>query len=137
MKKILIASFLTKILLVAILTTAAFAMAQNAPPSTALPTTTSQFWEFAIAGITPLVVTFVGWLVPRIPAILLPVSTPFIGMLLGAGMNWLGHANLGWVDMGQAGLLAVGIHQIFTRAVTNPMKRGVAVLAPRTNLPQG
>lgn len=83
-----------------------------------LPTTLLNYWELAIAGLTPLIVTGIWKLVPKIPSAVIPLTTPVIGILLGLLMNWLGKANLSWVDMGTAGALAVFVREAVNQAIT-------------------
>ena len=87
-------------------------------PTEVVPTGVAWYWTMAIACITPLLVTGIWKLVPKIPVVLLPTMTPFIGLALGAGLNALANANLGWVDMAQAGGLAVLIREIVNKAIT-------------------
>jgi hypothetical protein len=87
------------------------------PGTSPLPTTTSGFWKWGIALVTPLVVNGVKMWVPKIPKWALPLSTPFIGLLLGAAMNALADAGLGWTDMAEAGALAVFIRECVNQAV--------------------
>lgn len=84
---------------------------------TPLPQNKADFWLLGIAGVTPLIVAGIRKLVPKIPPLLLPVSTPFIGMALGAGMNWLAHKNYGWLDLAQVGALAVFVRETVNQGV--------------------
>ena len=124
----------TFIALVCLMATAAFAQSNTGitPPyltnsvhgvtDLALPTTRGQFWTWAIAAVAPLIVAGVKKLVPNIPKLLLPVSTPLIGLALGYGLNALGQANMGWVDMCQAGALAVFVRETLDQAVKQATK---------------
>lgn len=105
------------------------ALAQtNLPPVTdpatpaPLPTTLLNYWELAIAGITPLIVSGIWWLAPKIPSVVIPLTTPFVGIGLGLLMNWLGKANLSWVDMGTAGALAVFVRETVNQAITKRLQ---------------
>ncbi len=85
------------------------------------PDTKTEFWKWGISFATPLVV----WLFGRIPALprpVLPFLTPFIGIVFGLGLRKLGQLNLGWVDMGQAGLVAVALREGFNQAITKQLK---------------
>jgi len=114
------------------LTVAAFAQTNVVPVFPAdLPKSVSQYWDLAIAGLTPLLVTGVYKLVPKIPKWVLPVSTPFIGILLGLAVNALTTANLSWVDMGKAGALAVFIREVINQAITKQMAAPDPVPAPK------
>jgi hypothetical protein len=94
----------------------------NAPPTDgSLPSTTSDFWKYAIAVVVPLVVGGFKKLAPNIPTWLLPVSTPFVGIALGAALKWLGASHMGWVDMAQAGAMAVMVRESFNQIVTQRM----------------
>lgn len=86
-----------------------------------LPTNTAGYWELAIAGITPLIVTGIKKAVPKIPTMLLPVVTPFLGIALGFGLNALTKADLGWVDMAKAGALAVFVREVTNQWITKRM----------------
>lgn len=83
-----------------------------------LPKSVSQFWDYGIALVTPLIVTGVYKLVPKIPKWVLPTITPFVGIGLGLGLNALTTADLGWVDMAKAGALAVFVREVINQAVT-------------------
>ena len=98
-------------------------LAQEVEPSPDLPKTVSEFWKYAISAITPLIVWGVRALVPKIPTVLLPVSTPFIGLLLGLGLKYLAGLNIPWIDMVEAGALAVFIRETFNQGVTKPLER--------------
>lgn len=94
----------------------------NVPPTDSpLPSTTSDFWKYAIAVVVPLIVGGFRKLVPQIPPWLLPVSTPFVGIVLGAALKWLGASDMGWVDMAQAGAMAVMIRESYNQIVTKRM----------------
>lgn len=97
-----------------------------------LPSSTSDFWTYAIAVIVPLLVGLMKKLVPKLPAWLLPVSTPFVGILLGAGLKALGAAEMTWVDMAQAGGLAVLVRESWNQIVT---KNAVGEEAAKTKGP--
>lgn len=96
-----------------------------------LPNSVSTYWELAIAGITPLLVTGIWKIVPKIPLVLLPLITPLVGIGLGFIMNKLGSANLGWVDMAQAGGLAVLVREVVNKATT----KGLAPATPPVTKP--
>ena len=113
----------TKILLlVSLLGFALVALAQtNLPPDAPLPSTSHEFWVYGIAIITPLLVGLIRKIVPQLPTWMLPVSTPFVGMALGAGLKALGASHLGWIDMAQAGALAVFVRESFNQVVSQRM----------------
>ncbi len=92
----------------------------NVPPTLPDPlhTTIPMFWTLAIAVVTPIIIAGVKVVTPKIPKVLLPSATPFVGILLGLVLNWLGSVNLSWVDMAQAGALGVAIREIWNNAVT-------------------
>lgn len=95
----------------------------NVPPTATspIPSTKSEFWTYAIAVIVPLLVGGFRKLVPSIPPWLLPVSTPFVGLALGAGLNALGASDMGWVDMAQAGAMAVMVRESFNQLIGKRM----------------
>lgn len=100
---------------------AAFAQTNTVPVPAPLPTNVSQYWDLIIAAVTPLIVTGIWKLVPKIPTWVLPVSTPVIGILLGLGIDALTKANLSWVDMAKAGALAVFIREVVNQAITRQL----------------
>jgi len=95
----------------------------NTPPALpdvsgdTIPATRGEFWQWLIAGVAPLIVAGIKAAVPKIPKLLLPVSTPFIGIGLGFALNKLGASDLGWVDMAQAGALAVFIRETLHQTI--------------------
>lgn len=96
----------------------AFSATNAFDPATApLPTGTTSYWTYLIAGLSPIVVWFVRLIVPKIPTVLLPTMTPFVGMALGALLNALGNAHLEWVDMAKAGALAVFVREVTNQAI--------------------
>lgn len=101
-----------------------FAQATNGVPvpvdTAPLPQTKSEFWTFAIAFVSPLIVWGVSK-IPDLPKKILPAITPLVGIGLGAGLKWLEAANLTWVDTAQAGALAVFIREVFNQWVTRPL----------------
>lgn len=104
--------------LVAFTFTAFAATVTNAPAGSLepLPQTKSEFWTLAIAGVTPLIMALIYKVMPKVPKLVIPVATPFVGIGLGLAMNALAKANLGWVDMAQAGALAVFIREVVNQA---------------------
>lgn len=91
----------------------------NVPPTPApLPTSTAGYWDLAIAGVTPLLVTGIRKIIPSIPTVLLPTMTPLLGILLGLALNALAGANLSWFDMAKAGALAVFVREVTNQAIT-------------------
>ena len=102
------------------LTLSAVAQTNTVPGSTpaSLPTDAIGYWTLAIAGLTPLIVTGIRWFTPKVPTLVLPLLTPLIGIGLGLLVNWLAQAKLGWVDMAQAGALAVFVREVVNQAVT-------------------
>lgn len=118
----------TLIAAMALVAFAGIALAQtvtNAPPVGGLgdlPHTKAEFWTLGIAAVTPLIVRGINKLAPNIPTVLLPVSTPLIGVGLGLVANKLGNANLGWLDTAQAGALAVFVRETWNQAITKRME---------------
>jgi len=100
-----------------VLTLPVLLFAQDETPLAELPKSTQEFWVLGIAVVSPLIVQGIKWAVPKIPKLLLPSVTPFIGMALGYGLNALGTADLGWVDAAQAGALAVFVREVVNQAV--------------------
>lgn len=106
----------------------AWAQVTNAPPGKAvsLAGSTQEFWILGIAAVTPLITTGIWKVVPKIPSVLVPCMTPVLGIVLGLGINALAKQNLGWVDMAQAGALAVFVREVFNQAVTKRMQAPAA-----------
>lgn len=106
----------------------------NTPPvlPADLPQSVSQFWDYGISLVTPLIVMGVYKLVPKIPKWVLPTITPFVGIGLGLAVNALTSANLGWVDMAKAGALAVFIREVINQAVTKNMFSSTPAPTPPT-----
>jgi len=105
---------------------AALAVAQTETPdvsNSALPSSTSDFWTYAIAVVVPLIVGGINNLVPKLPKFVLPISTPFVGIALGALLKALGLADMGWVDMAQAGGLAVLVRESWNQIVTKQIAK--------------
>lgn len=88
-----------------------------------LPQSMGEFWTLGIAALTPLIVGGIYKLMPKLPKLVLPISTPLIGILLGLAVNAMGKAELGWIDMAQAGALAVFIREVWTNAVTKQLSQ--------------
>lgn len=107
--------------IVALFVGTAFAMAADAPAGEALPQTKSDLWKYAISAVTPIIVWLVTLVAPKIPKVLLPTATPLVGIGLGLLLNKLGASNLGWVDMAQAGALAVFIREVVNQAITKQL----------------
>jgi len=95
-----------------------------------LPATTSEFWTYGIAIVVPLIVGLMKKLVPNIPTWALPVSTPFLGLLLGFLLKLGGWANMSWIDMAQAGGLAVLIRESWNQIVTKNLGGPSAAKTP-------
>ena len=111
-------------LLAMLLTFGVFAQT-NAEPGVGtlpLPQTTSEFWTWAIAALTPLIVWAAKKAVPSIPKPLLPVATPVIGIILGIILNRLGKTDFGWMDMAKAGALAVFIRETVNQLITKRLE---------------
>lgn len=103
-------------------TLALMAQTNNVPPLPDLPGTVSEYWKYAIAALTPIIVWGVRKLVPKIPDRLLAASTPFVGLLLGLALNKIASLNLTWVDMTELGALAVFIREVINQNVTKPIE---------------
>lgn len=85
------------------------------------PNTKAEFWKWGISVITPCIVFFLGK-VPALPRPVLPVITPLLGIALGLILRKLGQLNLGWVDMAQAGAVAVFLRESVNQLVTKQLK---------------
>jgi hypothetical protein len=94
----------------------------NAPPGAEpLPKSMFEFWTLGIAAVTPLIVAGIRKFIPKVPKLLLPVSTPFVGIGLGLLVNWVANQHLTWVGMAQAGALAVFIRETINQASKTAM----------------
>lgn len=85
------------------------------------PATKSDFWQWGIAIVTPVIVWGISK-IPSVPRPVLPTLAPLLGVALGAALNKLAELNLSWVDMTQAGAAAVAIREIFNQWVTKQMR---------------
>ena len=93
-------------------------------PGTAnFPSTKTEFWTWGISIITPVIVWLFGK-IPQLPRPVLPLLTPIIGVLLGLILKKLGALNLQWIDMAQAGAVAVFIRESVNQLVTKQLNRG-------------
>lgn len=97
------------------------ALAPFNPVVGSFPDSKTEFWKWAISITTPLVIWLFGK-IPQLPRPVLPFLTPFVGIALGFGLQKLGQLNMGWVDMGQAGMVAVAIREGFNQAITKQLR---------------
>lgn len=109
---------------------AAFAQATNTPPAfdpgTAnLPSSKEQFWTWGISLVTPVIIWLVGK-IEKLPRPVLPLLTPVVGIALGLALKHLANLNLGWMDMAQAGTVAVFIREAVNQVITKQLKPGEA-----------
>lgn len=88
----------------------------TAPPSA------NDLWTAAISAVTPLLVWALARYVPRIPRSVLPLTTPFIGILLGLILNQLAKLHLTGIDMAKAGGLAIAIREVVNQTVTKRLQ---------------
>jgi len=120
---------------VGLLTVTLAAFAQTNAPGTLpveLPQTLSQYWDLAIAAVSPLIVTGLWKLMPKLPKAVVPLLAPVVGIGLGLLLNWLAKAHLGWVDMAKAGALAVFIREVVNKAITQPYNTAAAAAEATT-----
>lgn len=87
------------------------------PDPSTVPTSLGDYWDLAIAGVTPLLVWGLSKLAPKVPRVLLPFSAAILGIGLGLGLNALGLAHLTWYDGMKAGALAIGIREMWNQAI--------------------
>lgn len=123
-KKLFVPSLIATLCWLPFIISVTFAQTNGVPDvsTSPLPASQSEFWTFAIAIVVPLIVGGLKKLFPVIPKWALPISTPFVGLALGAALKAIGAANLGWVDMAQAGAMAVMIRESWSQLVTVPIK---------------
>lgn len=86
----------------------------------ALPTSKEDMWKWGIGIITPVIIWAFSK-IPNIPRPLLPVLTPFVGLLLGVVLKYLASLHLNWMDMAQAGALGVFIRETVNQLVTKQL----------------
>lgn len=91
---------------------------------TPLPETKVDFWKYSIAIVLPIILNGFKKLVPNIPKWMIPVSTPFLGLLLGGIMKWTGLHEIGWWDAAEAGGLAVLIREGWNQIVVKGLGSG-------------
>lgn len=58
--------------------------------------------------------------------------TPFLGIVLGLLLKWAGTVELSWIDMAQAGAMAVAVREIFNQAVTKRLQGETTTPAVKT-----
>lgn len=109
---------------------AAFAQTTNTAPAfdpgTAnLPGTKEEFWTWGISLVTPVIIWLVGK-IDKVPRPILPLLTPLVGIVLGLALKHLAALKLGWVDMAQAGTVAVFIRESVNQVITKQLKPGEA-----------
>lgn len=92
--------------------------------TTPLPTTTKDFWKYGIAVAVPIIINLFKKIAPNIPKWLLPTSTPLLGMALGAALKALGQSQMDWIDMAEAGGLAVLVREIWNNTITKATEGG-------------
>jgi len=103
--------FVTSILLMPVML-----MAQDG--STAPETMNKEMmWQYIIAIVTPFIVGGIKKIVPAIPKVLLPVSTPFVGLGVGFLLNAIAGANMDAMTMAKMGGLAVLIRETWNQAL--------------------
>lgn len=91
-------------------------------PGTAdFPRTKEQFWTWGISLITPIIIYGFGK-IPQLPRPVLPLLTPLVGLLLGVALQKLAALNLTWMDMAQAGTVAVFIRESVNQLVTKQLR---------------
>jgi hypothetical protein len=100
---------------------AVVAQTNTPPPLGELPKDTGAFWDLGIAAVTPVIVWIVSLIMPKIPKVILPSITPVVGIGLGLILNKVAGLDLGWVEMGKAGALAVFIREVVNQGITKRM----------------
>lgn len=103
-------------------TLAVMAQTNSVPEHPDLPQTVSEYWKYGIAAVTPLIIWGIQALIPKVPRRLLPVLTPFVGLLLGLVLNKLANLQLPWIDLAEAGALAVFIREVVNQNITKPLE---------------
>jgi len=83
-------------------------------------------WQYIIAIVTPFIVGGIKMIAPKIPKVLLPVSTPFVGLAVGFALNALAGANLDALTMAKMGGLAVLIRETWSQTLKSIPPSGSA-----------
>lgn len=109
----------------ALTVSALFAQTNSVPTVPGAPADLGGYWDLAIAAISPIAVTLVAFVVPRLPKWVLPSMTPVVGIVVGLALNKLAGANLSWYDMGKAGALAVFVREVINQAITKRLASDV------------
>lgn len=112
----LLQRFVFAALMLATVSLIAQVAAPAVPPLAGIGTDQNTIWVLAISFVTPLIVTGIKNLAPKVPGWALPASTPLIGIVLGLVLQYFGKANLSWFDMAKAGALAVMIRETWDQA---------------------
>lgn len=74
-------------------------------------------WNLIISVVTPTIIWLIAKYVPKVPKMFLPALTPAVGVLLGMLLNWLADLNMGFIEMGKAGALAVFVRETVNQGV--------------------
>ena len=93
------------------------------PLTAPLPTDVHSYWQYAIAIVSPIIIYIVRWLVPKIPAPVLPVIAPVVGVLLGLIVNGVTKAHLGWIDTAMFGALGVWVRELVNQNITKRLQK--------------
>ena len=105
-------------MLLSMTVTVLFAQTNAAPVIPGVPADVGGYWDLAIAAISPIIVTGIAFIVPKLPKLVLPSITPLVGIGVGLALNKFAGADLGWYDMGKAGALAVFVREVINQAIT-------------------
>lgn len=75
------------------------------PVTAPLPTTTIEYWQFAIPIVVPLIIAGLKWAGARMPRRVIPFVSPALGLGLGVLMQWLTSQDFSWMTTTVSGLL--------------------------------
>ena len=98
-----------------------FAQATEPPPGGTVDSVT--LWNYVVAIVSPIIIWGVNKLVPRIPKLLLPLASPFVGLLVGIALNKIAGADLS----AQASMVFGGL-AVLVREVSNQALKAVGAI---------
>ena len=102
---------------VALILSPTILLAQDGSATPVDTMTKEGMWQYIIAIVTPFIVGGIKWAIPKIPKVLLPISTPFVGLAVGFGLNAIAGANLDALTMAKMGGLAVLIRETWSQSL--------------------
>lgn len=102
-----------------------FAQATNDPPAGGTgPVDSATLWNYVVAIVSPIIIWGVNKIVPKIPKLLLPLASPFVGLAVGLLLNKIADAGLS----AQASMVFGGL-AVFLREVTNQALKAAGAIS--------